>query len=76
MRRFFKLGLCGPMEHYMRDVGEFIRISNVRNLMWLVGGPPCITEGQWPNEPHLITKHLLTLFGPMVDGSIPYFHGG
>ena len=58
----------------MRDVGEFIRISNVRNLMWPIGGPPRTKEGHWPNGPHLIMKHLLTLFDPMLDGSILYFY--
>ena len=42
--------------------------------MWPIGGPPSTKEGHWPDGPHLIMKHLLTLFASMLDGSILYFH--
>ena len=48
----FEMVLYGSMMYYMRVVGGFIRISNVRNLMWPIGGPPRTKEGHWPNGPH------------------------
>ena len=68
--------LYGSMVYYMRGVGEFIRISNVRNLMWPLGGAPSITEGHWPNEQQIEFEHLLSLYDPMPHGFISYFHDG